>query len=53
MKKLFKTLIICGSIIGVIGVCVLSSHLVLKYKYNIDSIEVINGLNNINKKVEE
>ena len=53
MKKLFKTLIICASIIGVIGVCVLSSHLVLKYKYNIDSIEVINGLNNINKKVDE
>ncbi|MDY3762090.1 MAG: hypothetical protein SO106_03835, partial [Candidatus Onthovivens sp.] len=53
MKKLVKTLIICGSIIGVIGVCVLSSHLVLKYKYNIDSIEVINGLNNINKKVDE
>ena len=53
MKKLFKTLIICASIIGVIGVCVLSSHLVLKYKYNIDSFEVINGLNNINKKVDE
>ena len=53
MKKLIKALIICGSIIGVIGVCVLSSHLVLKYKYNIDSIEVINGLNNINKKVDE
>ena len=53
MKKLVKTLIICGSIIGVIGVCALSSHLVLKYKYNIDSIEVINGLNSFNKKVDE
>lgn len=53
MKKLIKALIICGSIIGVIGVCVLSSHLVLKYKYNIDSIEVINGLNSFNKKVDE
>ncbi len=53
MRKIFKVLIVFGSIFVFVGAISLTTHLVLKYKYDIDCIQIGMGLKHIGKEVNE